>query len=130
MDTQVSSEYAAFTAIKRNKFNEISRTFEEGGNTATTIVPELTEEGIVWYLPSINEGLKIKDHGDYALKADDIGYWTSTSYEGNNSNSDAYYFIYNPNGDNYESVGDRTSPERRVRAAVKWTGQVSPLNGN
>lgn len=129
MDSPVSSEYAAFTAIKRNKFNEISRTFEEGSNTATTIVPELTTEGIDWYLPSINEGVKIKDAGDYALKADAVGYWSSTSYEDDNSNSNAYYFQYNPSGDNYSSIGDRTT-ERRVRAVVKWTGQGSPLDAN
>lgn len=128
-NSKASSEYAAFTAIKRNKFNEISRTFkdESGDNgDVTTIVPKLTAEGIVWYLPSINEGLKIKDNGDYALKADDVGYWSSTSYE-DNSNSKAYYFIYNPNGDNQSSIGDRTSPERRVRAVVQWKGDGNPL---
>ena len=131
-NSAVSSEYAAFTAIKRNKFNEISRTFvdnENNNDPVTTIVPELTDEGINWYLPSINEGIKIKDAGEYALKTDDVGYWTSTSYEDDNSNSNAYYFQYNPNGDNYSSIGDRTT-ERRVRAVVKWTGQGSPLDAN
>lgn len=52
---------------------------------------------------------------------------TSTSYEDDNSNSKEYFFQYNPNGDNQSSIGDRTSPERRVRAVVKWTGQGSPL---
>lgn len=131
-NSAVSSEYAAFTAIKRNKFNEISRTFvdnENDNDPVTTIVPELTDEGINWYLPSINEGIKIKDAGEYALKTDDVGYWTSTSYEDDNSNSKAYYFQYNPSGDNYSSIGDRTT-ERRVRAVVKWTGQGSPLDAN
>lgn len=132
-ETSISSEYAAFTAIKRNKFNEILRyvTSSEGNGQLPTTVAELTQEGIDWYLPSINEGLKIKDYGEYALKAGDgVGYWTSTSYEDDNSNSKAYYFMYNPNGDNYSSIGDRTSPERRVRAVVKWMGQGSPLEGN
>lgn len=133
-NSAVSSEYAAFTAIKRNKFNEISRTFvdnENDNDPVTTIVPELTDEGINWYLPSINEGIKIKDAGEYALKTDedDVGYWTSTSYEDDNLNSNAYYFQYNPNGDNQSSFGDRTT-ERRVRAVVKWTGQGSPLDVN
>ena len=128
-NSSASSEYAAYTAIKRNKFNEISHTFEEDGKSLTTYVQELTDEGINWYLPSINEGIKIKDAGDYALKADAVGYWSSTSYEDDNKNSNAYYFQYNPNGDNYSSFGDRTT-ERRVRAVVKWTGQGSPFNGN
>jgi len=130
-ETSISSEYAAFTAIKRNKFNEILRyvTSSEGNEQLPTTVAELTQEGIDWYLPSINEGMKIKDAGDYALKTDDVGYWTSTSYEDDNSNSKAYYFQYNPSGDNYSSIGDRAT-ERRVRAVVKWTGQGSPFNGN
>ena len=129
VNTAVTSEYAAFTAIKRNKFNEIYKVSTgEDGTTLPITIAELTEdEGIQWYLPSINEGLKIKDVGDYALKADAVGYWSSTSYEDDHSNTKAYFFQYNPDGDNLSSIGDRVT-ERRVRAVVKWTGQGNPMN--
>lgn len=122
-----SSEYAAFTAVKRNKFNEISTTFEDDGETVTTYVAELTNEGIHWYLPSINEGKQIKDAGNYDLNSDYTGYWSSTGY--GEDNAFAYYFQYNPNGENTTDYTDRTT-ERRVRAVVKWDGNGSPLGTN
>ena len=78
-------EFAARTCAMKNKYN---KTIEE--NVGQTIeIPVLAEENLVWYLPSKNEAVQMKDEGEYALHGD---YWTSTAAEDVSDNVDAYKY--------------------------------------
>lgn len=122
----VSSDYAAFTAMKKNRFSEIEEILEDQDNNIkeTTYVPTIADSKIEWFLPSLKQAPSISDTDTYKMTG---SYWTSTSVEdGNNAN--AYYYSFTDAGV-YSGTnnGDRITPERKVRAAIYWTGTGSPI---
>lgn len=72
--------YAAFEALKCNKFNKQ----EIGNDEEKIIMPLLKDENIVWYLPSSSE-CELIDDKIYPLEGD---YWTSNAVD---NNRDACY---------------------------------------
>lgn len=97
------TNYAAFEALKHNKFSK--QVIENNGETV--IMPLLKEENMVWYLPSSTECLSITDEY-YPLKGN---YWTSNAVE---DNTEAYYFTVSGNqvqvaqGDRLDNCNIRT----------------------
>lgn len=78
-------EFAARACAMKNKYNKTTEV-----NMGQTIeIPVLAEENLVWYLPSKNEAVQMKDEGEYALHGD---YWTSTAAEEVSDNVDAYKY--------------------------------------
>ena len=120
-----NGDEAIYTAIKKNRYNEIETVFEDNGEQVIVYVPELTEDGINWYLPSSQQLEKVSDEGLYILTG---SYWSSTSYEDDKKNENAYYCVFGNNG-GYSSTGhDSRINEKKVRAVVNWSGAGSPIN--
>lgn len=100
------AEFAARSASMRNKYHK--EVEQQGGQTIE--VPVLPQDEVMWYLPSKNEAMQMKDE-TYPLSGD---YWTSTNSLDEHDNENAFKY----------SAGGSTALERRdvnlhVRAVRK-----------
>ena len=123
----ISNDYAAFTAIKKNKFYEIvTKTTDNNGKDVYLYTPKIVDGNINWYLPSSAQAEYIKDSGDFAL---DGSYWSSTAVKDNNAQ--AYYYEFSNGTYNKTEAGNRITTDsyigHKVRAVINWTGTNSPL---
>lgn len=88
---QNSLDYAAFYAMKRNRFHYYDEKLEVG----TMVVPHIEEKDIVWYLPAkeqFKEIIDLNSNWGQQYTFNDY-YWTSTAYlvdDGDKSKSYAY----------------------------------------
>ena len=110
---QDSLDYAAFYAMKRNRFHY----YEEGLEVGTMVVPHIEEKDIVWYLPAkeqFKDIIELNSNWGQQYTFNDY-YWTSTAYlvdDGDKSKSYSYI-----NG--VETISYRT--EKYLTMAVrKW----------
>lgn len=123
----ISNDYAAFTAIKKNKFYEVvSRTTTENGEISM-FTPRIANDNITWYLPASAQAQYIVDADDnYALNGT---YWTSTAVLNNNQQS--YYYTFANKEYIGTASGNRITTDsyigHKVRAVVDWTGSTSPI---
>ena len=125
-ENKVSNDYAAYTAIKKNKFYEVVSTMTNNGTTTYIYNPKIENSTIQWYLPSSVQAEYITDSGKFAL---DGSYWSSTAVKDNNTQ--AYYYEFSNGTYNKTEVGNRVTTDsyigHKVRAVINWTGTNSPL---
>lgn len=125
-ENQVSNDYAAYTAIKKNKFYEVVSEMEANGETKYLYTPKIENSTIQWYLPSSAQAEYISDLGEFALHG---SYWSSTAVKDNNTQSHYYTFTNGTFGNT--ALGNRiTTTEykgHKVRAVIDWTGTGSPI---
>ena len=75
-DLQNPSDFAAYSALKKNKFALLeSTTTTENGQTVV-LQPVLEKEAVKWYLPAVSEYQAIATAGEYLSTG---VYWTSTA---------------------------------------------------
>ena len=122
---QNSLDYAAFYAMKRNRFHYYDEVLEVG----TMVVPHIEEKDIVWYLPAkeqFKDIIELNSNWGQQYTFNDY-YWTSTAYlvdDGDKSKSYSYI-----NG--VETISYRT--EKYLTMAVRqWfeTDNVEMGEGN
>ena len=88
---QNSLDYAAFYAMKRNRFHY----YEEKLEVGTMVVPHIEEKDIVWYLPAkeqFKDIIELNSNWGQQYTFNDY-YWTSTAYlvdDGDKSKSYSY----------------------------------------
>lgn len=125
-EDKVTNDYAAFTAIKKNKFYEVVSEMEVDGETRYLYAPKIENSTIQWYLPSSAQAEYILDSGEFALNG---SYWSSTAVKDNNAQ--AYYYEFLNGTYNKTEVGNRITTDsyigHKVRAVINWTGTNSPL---
>lgn len=90
---QNSLDYAAFYAMKRNRFHYYEEYISEVGQTM--VVPHIEEKDIVWYLPAkeqFKDIIELNSNWGQQYTFNDY-YWTSTAYlvdDGDKSKSYSY----------------------------------------
>ena len=126
-ENKVTNDYAAYTAIKKNRFYEVVSTMENNGKTEYLYSPQIADSSIQWYLPASAQAQYIVDADDnYALNGT---YWTSTAVLNNNQQS--YYYTFANKEYSGTASGNRIITDsyigHKVRAVVDWTGSTSPI---
>lgn len=124
--TSASSDYAAFTAMKKNRFSEIEEIIDDQDQNIKEPVytPTIADSDIEWFLPSREQASTISDTGEYIMTG---SYWTSTSLEDGTNTKAWYYSFTNAGVNSGTATEDRITPERKVRSAIYWKGSGSPL---
>ena len=125
-ENKVTNDYAAYTAIKKNKFYEVVSTMTNNGTTTYIYNPKIENATIQWYLPSSAQAPYINDSGEFALNG---SYWSSTAVKDNNTQ--AYYYTFSNGIYNNTAASNRITTDsyvgHKVRAVINWTGTNSPL---
>lgn len=84
------TQFAAYSALKKNKFNLKSSTVTApDGSSIVVLEPVITKEQVKWYLPACNEYSGLNNLSDYGLNG---AYWTSTAINTGNNMTNAYMF--------------------------------------
>lgn len=93
---QDNLDYAAFYAMKRNRFHYYEEEVKDGSTViGTMVIPHIEEKDIVWYLPAkeqFKDIIELNSNWGQQYTFNDY-YWTSTAYlvdDGDKSKSYAY----------------------------------------
>lgn len=85
------TEFAAYSALKKNMFNlKASTVTDPNGGTLTVLEPFIAKEAVKWYLPAVQEYAgSLNDIAVYPL---DGVYWTSTALSDGSDMTKAYIY--------------------------------------
>lgn len=115
---EIPEDYAAYEALKRNRFTEILQINEDN----SVVFPTIFEADMQWYLPSKSEaeylvetGTKANGVASNVITPMDGIYWSSNVGTSTTDNTKAYMYKYNA----FEASEDDRMESHRVRAVRK-----------